>query len=62
MSLGKKDKQSFDDVFAISRLYISASMMACRPVRFQPIMMSMIFHHFKQISRLIGEDFEPVSR
>jgi len=61
MSLDKKNKQSFDDVFTISRLYISASMMACRPIRLQPILMSVVFHHFKQISRLKGEDFELVS-
>ena len=61
MSLDKKDKQSFDDVFVISRLYISASMMACRPIRLQPILMSTIFHHFKQISCMMGENFEPIS-
>ncbi len=48
-ALDKKDKKSFDQMFAIARLYISACMMACRPIRLQPILMAMVFHHFKQI-------------
>jgi hypothetical protein len=49
-SLDKSYKKSFDRLFAISRLYISASMMSAMPVRIYPIMMSMIFHHYKQIT------------
>jgi hypothetical protein len=56
--LGKKEKISFDQMFAAARLYISACMMCCRPIRLQPIMMAIIFHHFKQISGLIRHDFE----
>ena len=51
-SLDKKDKKSFDEMFSISRLYISAGMMSCRPIRIQPILLSIVFHHFKQILRL----------
>jgi len=39
-TLDKKDKKSFDQMFAISRLYISACMMSCRPIRIQPIFMA----------------------
>jgi len=53
-SLSKNDKKSFDNMFAIPRLYISASMMSCRPIRIHLILMSILFHHFKQISRLGG--------
>jgi len=60
MALDKKDRKTFDELFTISRLYISSSMMACRPIRLQPILMSVIFYHFKQISRL-GGHFEPIS-
>jgi hypothetical protein len=51
-ALDKKDKKLFDDVFAISRQYISACMMACRPIRLESIFMAVIFHHFKQILSL----------
>jgi hypothetical protein len=45
----KEDKELFDDIFATARLYISACMMACRPIRLESIFMAIIFHHFKQI-------------
>jgi len=51
-TLDKKNKILFDDLFAVARLYISACMMACRPVRLESIFMAIIFHHFKQISSL----------
>ncbi len=51
-ALEKKNKKSFDDVFATARLYISACMMGCRPVRLESIFMAVIFHHFKQILSL----------
>ena len=60
-ALDKKDKKTFDEMFATARLYISSCMMSCRPVRLQPILMSVVFHHFKQILHLGGYN-EPVSR
>jgi len=51
-SLCKKDRESFDDLFATARLYVSACMMACRPIRLEAIFMAIIFHHFKQILSL----------
>jgi hypothetical protein len=53
--LDVKDKKYFDELFASGRLYISACMMSCRPIRIESILMSMIFHHFKQILCLGGE-------
>ena len=50
--LDKKDKPIFDDMFATARLYISACMMSCRPIRLEAIFMAIIFHHFKQILSL----------
>jgi hypothetical protein len=55
-SLEKKNKKTFDDIFETARLYISACMMACRPVRLESLFMAVIFHHFKQILSL-GEQF-----
>ena len=51
-TLDKKNKALFDDVFSTARLYISACMMVCRPVRLESIFMAIIFHHFKQILSL----------
>ncbi len=51
-ALEKKNKKAFDDMFATARLYISACMMACRPIRLESIFMAVIFHHFKQILSL----------
>jgi len=51
-ALDKKNKILFDDLFDSARLYISACMMACRPVRLESIVMAVIFHHFKQILSL----------
>ena len=57
--LDKKAKSSFDQVFVIARLYVSACMMSCRPIRLQSVMMAMIFHHYKQILDIIRRDFMP---
>ncbi|WP_420545399.1 hypothetical protein [Nitrosopumilus sp.] len=54
LALDRKECKIFDEMFTISRLYISASMMSCKPIRLHPILLSIIFHHFKQISRLGG--------
>lgn len=51
-ALDKKDRELFDDLFDTARLYISACMMSCRPIRLEAIFMAMIFHHFKQILSL----------
>ena len=56
--LDAKDKKYFDELFASGRLYISACMMSCRPIRIESILMSMIFHHFKQILCLGGGRIE----
>jgi len=55
-TLDKKSKKNFDELFDTARLYISACMMSCRPIRLEPIFMSIIFHHFKQILSLGGEN------
>ena len=60
-ALDKNEKKSFDGMFATARLYISACMMSCRPIRMQLMLMAMIFHHFKQISCLGGQN-EPISK
>lgn len=50
--LDKKDKKMFDEMFDYSRLYNSAGSNACRPVLVHPILMSIIFEHYKQLDAL----------
>jgi hypothetical protein len=42
----------FDEMFSYSRLYNVAGSNACRPVLIHPILMSIIFEHYKQIKKL----------
>jgi hypothetical protein len=41
------DKKAFDNMFAIARFYNSACSYAAIPIRIHPIMMSIVFHHYK---------------
>jgi hypothetical protein len=52
-SLDKSDRN--DEMFSIAHLYNSASSYAAKPIRIQPIFMSIIFHHYKQLERLSRE-------
>jgi hypothetical protein len=54
-SLDKSDRKIFDDMFSVAHLYNSASSYAVKPIRIQPIFMSIIFHHYKQLERLYKE-------
>lgn len=65
-ALAKSERKKFDEMFATCRLYISACSYVTKPVRIQPIMMSIIFHHYKQlldISKTLEVAIdEPISR
>lgn len=66
-ALSKSERKEFDKMFATSRLYISACSYVTKPILIQPILMSMIFHHYKQlleISKTLSEVTvnEPISR
>lgn len=65
-ALTKSERKEFDRMFATSRLYISACSYATKPVRIQPILMSIVFHHYKQLHEISNElevaADEPVSR
>ena len=50
--LDKSDRKAFDRMFSISHLYNSACSYSANPIRIQPIFMSIIFHHYKQLTRL----------
>jgi hypothetical protein len=48
-NLDKKDRKIFDELFSISRLYNNACSNCARPMVIQCILMSIIFHHYKQL-------------
>jgi hypothetical protein len=50
--LDKKDRKMFDQMFSYSKLYNSAGSNACRPILIHPILMSIIFEHYKQLKKL----------
>jgi hypothetical protein len=54
-ALDKKDRKIFDEMFSYSRLYNSAGSSACRPVLIHPILMSIIFEHYKQLRKLVSK-------
>ena len=51
-SLVKSERKIFDDMFGISHLYNSACSYSAKYVRIHPIFVSIIFHHYKQLTKL----------
>jgi hypothetical protein len=51
-------KKKFDETFEIPRLYIAACTYSVQYVRLYPILMSMLFHHYRQL----GEGIEQVEQ
>ena len=52
-SLNKSDRKVvFDNMFSIARLYNSACSYTANPIRINPIFMSIIFHHYKQLAMI----------
>jgi hypothetical protein len=51
--LDKQDRKIFDEMLSIPRLYNAAGTMACGPVLIHTILMSIIFEHYKQLSKQI---------
>ena len=45
--LNANDRKIFDNLFTVATLYNSASSYAAIPIRIHPIMMSIVFHHYK---------------
>jgi hypothetical protein len=54
-ALDKTDRKKFDEMFDIPRLYTSACSYAVQPVRLYPILMSILLHHFKELTECIKE-------
>jgi hypothetical protein len=50
--LNKNDKKLFDQMLCYPKLYNSAGSNAVRPVVLEPILMSIAFEHYKQLTKL----------
>ena len=54
-ALDKSDRKKFDEMWDIPRLYTSACSYAVQPIRLYPILMSILLHHFKELTECIDE-------
>ena len=54
--LDKSERKMFDEMMSFSRLYNAAGVMACKPVLLHPILMSLIFEHYKQVKKIESEN------
>jgi len=50
--LDKSERKMFDEMMSYSHLYNAAGVIACKPVLIQPILISIIFEHYKQLEIL----------
>ena len=46
------ERKMFDEMMSYSRLYYAAGVIACKPVLLHPILMSIIFEHYKQLDTI----------
>ena len=53
--LDKKEKKEFDEMWGISKLYVSACSNSVQLVPLQPIIISILFHHYKELKECISE-------
>jgi hypothetical protein len=51
-ALDKSDRRILDEMLSNPHLYNSACSYAANSIRVQPIFMSIIFHHYKKLTRL----------
>ena len=54
-ALDKSDRKEFDDMFDIPKLYISACSNSVQLVPLHPIIMSILFHHYKELNECIKQ-------
>lgn len=50
--LDKSERKVFDEMMSYPRLYNVAGVGSCKPVLIQPILMSIIFEHYKQLKKI----------
>jgi hypothetical protein len=51
-ALHKRDKKSFDQTWDLTSLYNSAMSNCVHPDRIKPVFISMLFHHYQQLTAL----------
>ena len=56
--LDKSERKIFDEMMSITRLYNVAGVGSCKPVLLHPILMSIIFEHYKQLKKIENEELE----
>src|SRR5215210_6377444 len=54
-ALDKSERKDFDDMFDIPRLYLSACSNSTQLVPLHPIIMSILFHHYKELAEITSE-------
>ena len=54
-ALDKSEKKSFDEMWDIARNYVSACSNSVQLVPRQPIIISILFHHYKELMKCIRE-------
>ncbi len=54
-ALSKTGRKEFDDMFDIPKLYISACSNSVQLVPLQPIIISILFHHYKELTQCMSE-------
>src|SRR5215212_3856405 len=54
-ALDKSERKDFDDMFDIPRLYLSSCSNSVQLVPLHPIIMSILFHHYKELIQLTSE-------
>jgi hypothetical protein len=53
--LDRKEKKDFDEMWDISRLYVSACSNSVQLVPLHPIIISILFHHYRELLQCISE-------
>jgi hypothetical protein len=54
-ALSKSEKKQFDEIWDIPRLYASACSNSCQLVPLQAIIISILFHHYRELKKYMFE-------
>ena len=54
-ALDKSEKKDFDEMWDVPRLYVSACSNSVQLVSLHPIIISILFHHYKELKECISE-------
>ena len=54
-ALDKSDKKEFDETFDVPKFYISACSNSCQLVPLHPIVMSILYDHYKELKECIKQ-------